>query len=161
MSDPLFFALVTGLVSGLLTAIVVFFFHEVWLKTISPWYAKYLYKGVDISGQWETKLDLVSGEEPPFNKHIIKVKQVGYSITGHADCVEGYSKGRSYVFKGELLNLTLSCLYSSNDPTRIENGSFSLLLKDDGRSLEGYLSLLDDIQNKIIPYSLKWNRLDK
>jgi hypothetical protein len=149
MSESLFFALVTGLVSGLLTAIVIFFFHEVWLKTISPWYAKYLYKGVDISGRWEARLDLVNGEEPPFNSHIIKVTQVGYSVHGSADCIDGYSKGRSYVFKGELLNLTLSCVYSSNDPTRIENVSFSLMLKDDGMALDGYLSLLDDVQNKI------------
>jgi hypothetical protein len=161
MGDPLFFALVTGLVSGLLTAVAIFFFREVWVKTISPWYAKYLYKGVDVSGDWEATLDLVNGEQPSFNKHRIKVTQVGYSVKGHADCIDGYAKGQSYVFNGELRNLTLSCIYSSNDPTRIENGAFSLMLKDDGRSLEGCLSLLDDMQNRIISYSLKWNRVNK
>lgn len=51
-STPIFSSLASGIISGLITALLLFVFAVLWRKNIEPWFENLLYQDVCIEGEW-------------------------------------------------------------------------------------------------------------
>lgn len=51
-NEKLFDTITTGVVSGLITAILLFFIQIIWRKNIVVWIENLLYQGVCVEGEW-------------------------------------------------------------------------------------------------------------
>ncbi|MFQ2499072.1 hypothetical protein ACK31U_04145 [Aeromonas caviae] len=51
-SENLFDSLASGIVSGLITALLLFVFAILWRKNIEPWFENILYQDVCVEGEW-------------------------------------------------------------------------------------------------------------
>jgi hypothetical protein len=55
------YSLIVGVVSGVVTTILVFSFRIVWKKIIMPWYEERLYQGAKIEGVWSSEITFPAG----------------------------------------------------------------------------------------------------
>lgn len=125
-------SLLLGIVSGVLTTVLIVLFQKVWLRIIVPWYEDHLYQGPEIEGSWSAEVRTQSGA---VNKHRIELSRTGYKIGGDVVCVEGPLEGQSYEILGLFKNLLLTGQYGSKNRRRIERGAFTLMLVADGSRL--------------------------
>ncbi len=50
-------AIIIGVVSGIITAAIIWSLAQVVKKNVIPWYRKMIYKGFDVSGTWVQPID--------------------------------------------------------------------------------------------------------
>jgi hypothetical protein len=147
------YSLVTGVISGIIAAGLVFAFRSLWQQILMPWYEELLYKDAKIEGEWSSEITYPEGEK---NKHTMRLHRHGHTITGTATCCEGHSKGNEYSLQGSFRNLTLSCTYQINDARRLERGAMVLMLVNDGATLNGSLSYYDNLTNSVKSATCEW-----
>jgi hypothetical protein len=81
----------------------------------------------------------------------VELRRIGHSITGRVIEVGGASNICSYTVKGEFRNLILACIYETEAKEDIDRGSCSLMLKNNGKNLEGFFSSYSDDEHSISP----------
>ncbi|ALM66753.1 hypothetical protein ACUVJI_04700 [Vibrio parahaemolyticus] len=122
-----------GIVAGLVTGVLIWFFRAIWLSILKPRIEDLLYKGVRIDGLWFS--ELVGAEST--HKEEIVVVQRGNKISGTIKTVEGQDKGSNYKFTGSFKNLVLTGTYESTSKYMTDRGTFILRLSDNGGELKG------------------------
>ncbi len=134
-----------GIIAGIIATFIVFVFSTIWKKILIPWYEERIYKDVKIEGKWEGIMEY----DGAINKDIIIINRESHSISGTIKTIEGPNKGGDYIFKGSFKNLILTASYRASDRFQLDRGSFSLILKENGKKFEGRSSFYDDSTNKI------------
>jgi hypothetical protein len=137
-----------GVISGVLTALLLFFAVWAFNSGISPWYQKFIYKGVDIAGAWSCKKEVAAGIT--FTWHM-NLKQSAHRVTGEMVIIKRATDGREDVaqlsLKGELWEGFLNATLRSKDRTRLSFGSMLCKVTGGGRSITGkyiYRNLAND-----------------
>lgn len=133
--------LIIGTAGSLFAMVVGWFSREFYEKIISPFADRATYKNALIEGEWETKL-IFSDES--YNVLQIKLARSGYRLSGKARCVEGYSAGHEFEFKGEFIPPLMTATYKAKSPHSTERGAIALMLNKNGRELRGHLVFSDD-----------------
>lgn len=151
--NALALSLVAGVVSGVIASLIVFAFRVYWLKILQPWYENRLYQGAVIEGDWTTTIDFPDGTT---NTHRITLRRVGYTVSGVANCVSGYSEGQTYEFAGTFKNLLLTGTYQVTNSRSLERGTFTLMLVQGGARLQGYLSYYDNLVHSVRSAPCEW-----
>lgn len=91
----------------------------------------------------------------------VEIKRVGHSITGQIVEIGGASDIHTYSVKGSFKNLILTGEYENQDCSHIDRGSLSLMLRGNGRSLEGFFSSYDDGEHHMAPFKCVLKRQDR
>lgn len=91
----------------------------------------------------------------------VEVNRVGHSITGHIIEIGGASDIHTYRFSGSFKNLILTGEYENQDCVHIDRGSLSLMLRENGRSLEGFFSSYADSDHRMAPFKCVLKRQNR
>ena len=144
----------TGIISGLVTGILIWLFRFGWLRILSPFVEDLLYRGVRIDGQWTAELD---GAESIHKEEII-VNQWGSRISGTLKCIEGQDQGSAYIFNGVFKNLILTATYESTNKFATDRGTFTVKLKDNGSCFQGHTVYLGATDGELSDAAYIWNK---
>jgi hypothetical protein len=91
----------------------------------------------------------------------VEIKRIGHSIMGQIVEIGGASDIHTYGFTGSFKNLILTGEYENQDCAHIDRGSLSLMLRKNGRSLEGFFSSYEDGEHSMAPFKCVLNRQDR
>jgi hypothetical protein len=94
----------------------------------------------------------------PSNEFAVTLKRQGHNITGTMLCTKGHNEGRHYTLLGTFKNLILTGTYESTDTNEIERGTISLMLKHNGKCLNGHLVALSDEAHELRSLRTNWIR---
>ena len=142
-----------GIVAGLITTLCVVVLRNIWVKIIVPWYEERVYKDVRIEGKWSGKYE---GKE--YGEEIVNIERAGHSIKGEVTILNGHDKGKVYTFEGSFNNLILTAKYSAKNNTNLDQGTYCLMLKENGSKLVGITSIYEDTSHSIDYAKCTWVR---
>lgn len=91
----------------------------------------------------------------------VEVKRIGHSILGQIVEIGGASDIHTYRFTGSFKNLILTGEYENEDCAHIDRGSLSLMLRENGRSLEGFFSSYADGDHHMAPFKCVLKRQNR
>jgi len=142
------FEIFVGVLSGVLTSVLLFFVYEFWIKVIFPWYQTTRYQGADISGSWFADQTF----EDSKNSFSLVLKQSAHVITGSLQFTYTSPQRRfniDYSVSGEYWEgyLNLSC--RSKDRRAYSHASMFLKLINNGTGLLGQFSFRDATKDQV------------
>jgi len=92
------------------------------------------------------------------NTFSVTLARKGHVVTGTMLGTTGGNEGRNYTLNGSFRNLILTGTYESTDRTEIERGCFSLMLKNNGSCLYGYMIAYSDSDHDLGAIKTTWSR---
>lgn len=131
--NELFTNVSIGIISGIITSIIIFLFLHVYQQIIKGYIENLLYKDIMISGKWKTKAVYPHGNEI---EEIVEMKQSAHKVNGTIRL-----ESDEYAFKGEFKNMILTSTYWNSNISDRDRGTFTLECKKNGSVLEGYAAL--------------------
>lgn len=148
MSVTFGFNVIIGVISGVLTALVIWVCVLVFNHLFLPWYRRWVYTGLDISGEWW--LYIFEGTQDAK----LNLRQHGERLTG--ECVfiakEGtsyFERTRSFVVSGIIVNQFVQLTYRYADRTRLGLGTLLMRITRDGQYISGHVSMYDVMTSNI------------
>ena len=233
--DENYSPLIDGIISGIVTALILFIVQILWKKNLLIWIENLLYQDVKIEGEWNgfivpfiglEEIDKIQKEiawqkfkkmrrennifdsnhenkkqnentssneistatiydektgkeetveaeiifdkkhnnesEPKKERSFIKIssrpivvraelKRNGHKIYGKIIEIGGASDIHTYDVQGTFKNLILTASYESTSDSHIDRGALSLMLRENGRLLEGFFSSYNDDEHCMSP----------
>lgn len=158
--DQQSFAFLESVIAGVVAAVLLGTFNwivkELWRSRISPWWENMTYSDARVDGDWETKLTTELDDD---YREIVRVEQIGHTVSGTIECVSGVDRGNKYAFQGTIRNTILSAHYWNTDKTALDSGSFSLRLEKNGEHLTGFTSYYFDNDHSLKSRAYHWERI--
>jgi len=133
------FAILTGILSGLLTTIIYVFFYQIYEKITKPALINFLYKGVRLDGVWKGGRKSEVAEV----KTLFNLKQSGFEIEGVLTAetiyIDSAQKDYSnqYKIKGQIKNNVAILNYEAISPQRTGVGVFVFQITQGGQEMSG------------------------
>ena len=143
-----------GIVGGIVSAAFCLLFATFWKNTILPWYEEKVYHDAKIEGKWKGTYNYGEGA----TEDLIILNRKGHRVWGTIRSVSGVDEGNDYYFEGTFKNLLLTGTYVASDPSKLDRGSFTLMLKENGRLFEGESSNYIDEDHKVDSVKYEWVR---
>ncbi len=138
--NDFYFSIITGIISGVLTSVFIYFFYRFYLAIIKPWFVELVYKGVDITGTWRGGIETPNGAhiKAVFNieQHAFKLKGVFYAETVYKN-KEHNDYSNQYKFWGQIKNNIVIINYEAMSKKRIGTGTFMFKPLHGGNLLSG------------------------
>ena len=149
-----------GVFSGVLTSILIWLGVRIFIDILIPWYQTTIYRGIDISGEWN------SIQYYPGNvivEQTIQLIQKGHKIKGTLISRNKIpNKGEdttTFQLLGEIFDNYVDIEYKIEDQKLISRGSQLLKVKDGGGKLEGGLIAIDRFTTEImVSMNVEWQR---
>lgn len=132
--QAIFLGVISGVITTLILSLVVLFFK----KIFTPWYEERVYKGIDVSGAWKT-----CKKEGNWELYIfINLNQKGHNIEGTFQAkTSWFNPTREYTnhyqIQGEIVDNHLLINYKALPKDRTGLGSFLLRVSQGGKKLRG------------------------
>tara|TARA_R110002110_G_scaffold95455_1_gene246500 strand:- start:52336 stop:52788 length:453 start_codon:yes stop_codon:yes gene_type:complete len=145
-------SIVIGIIAGLTTTFIVVVLQKLWTSAIEPWYEERVYKDAKIEGVWEGTYEEIDLKE------IVTLKRKAHSISGTIAIIEGPNQGQTFELTGTFKNLILTATYSAEDRESLDRGSYTLMLRQNGKAMEGHSSFYEDDKNEIVTGPCTWRR---
>ncbi|MBY8908257.1 hypothetical protein K6L05_00470 [Salinicoccus roseus] len=157
--------LVLGIVSGIITSFLIWFLVNFFKNIVVPWFESIVYKGIDISGDWQSSVTLTPSH---FRVNLdINIKQKGHRLNGdiHALYIntlnEKERRTRRLKFTGKITDNNIVITYNSATKTVVSLGVFLLKQHLGGEQLKGTMVSSDRVTNGILSYEdITWKRND-
>jgi len=137
MNNPI----LLGVVSGVITYILIFGIIQISIKVVTPWFRGVIYNGHNVEGTWE----VVSASPPSRRNASFTLTQKASKISGVSthvlkdESMEGdYIK--NYSLKGELRAGFIYLIVNHTDKKRIGFGTVVLKIVGDGQKMEGWIA---------------------
>ena len=149
-----------GVLSGILTSIIIWLIVRTFRKIIIPWYQENIYRGIDISGEWKSHQEYAGKVKVD---QIIQIKQKGHRIKGTLVSRNHMpSQGEdvsSFIISGEIFDNYVDIEYKVENKKLIGRGSHLLRVVDGGKNMKGGLVAIDRLSGGIITTdSVIWKR---
>ncbi|WNZ57018.1 hypothetical protein QT397_06640 [Microbulbifer sp. MKSA007] len=166
--------IVTGVVAGILSALLIFAAKELWSNSIAPWYSSLKYQGADISGSWYAKINETSkndkesdnasadesdsegSDNESFNAGVstfsMILEQQAHSVTGSLQFTfDGEVKkfNIDYDLSGEYWEGYLSLYCKSKDKKSFSQASMFMKLVGNGKGLFGTFSFRNAVSDQV------------
>jgi len=129
-------------------------------RIIVPWYRQLIYRGVDISGKWEERLDFGNGYAQTVTAELI---QKANGITGSATIVKTrqglITKTEIFSLKGTIRDRLFNATLTPVDNTRVAIASSLLEVVGDGARMSGCSSWYDSSSANILTQLSEWSRV--
>lgn len=90
-------SIILGIISGLITSVLIFLLIQIFNKILRPWYQDMIYSGVRIDGQWYTQKIFRDGDT--IQDELLELKQHAYSISGTYTITKRYKGSESIDIK--------------------------------------------------------------
>lgn len=153
-----------GVVSGIITSIIVWVVVRLFKNTLLPWYSSFIYQGQDISGDWDgyyisPKDDASGATEQKCS--IIHLEQKGNEVSGNLILIKqpaGQKESKKYDLKGIFFDNCLVLTFKVVDKTRFGAGTFVSRLVDDGQKLDGYWTAINTSSSNVFSITEYWTR---
>ncbi len=168
MNEQIFFAIKTGVISGILTGVVLWSMRQFILKVILPYLEQYFYTGTLLDGTWnaiakyrsssysshENSTSVVTYEQE--RNLILNLRQNGTKISGTFYAKSETKKIKSgiekieneysnqYKIEGIITNNYLILNYKALSRNRTGLGSFVLQITHGGTKLKGGISFIGE-----------------
>lgn len=81
----------------------------------------------------------------------LDLSRVGHRISGRLTELGGASDVHTYNLEGEFRNLIAAGCYDNDNTSSLDRGSYSMMLIENGKKLEGYFSAYADEDHRIRP----------
>ena len=147
-------ALGVGIVSGIVTSLILLFFQKIYLKIVRPWYDERVYKDTEIEGRWK----IVYPEIDELTEEVVDLKRSAHDVCGALTVLKGADAGKTYSLSGEFKNSLLTINYCSTDRLALDRGAFVLQLTNNGYGFTGQCSYYHD-SHSVISRSCAWSRV--
>jgi|GEM_PF-5312655 len=144
-----------GILSGIFTTGLLWLVNDVYLKIVLPWYKETTYTGAEISDTWESIVTYKNDEK---NKLIYQLERSHTKVKGIAKCLEGNEINREWYLNGYFENSILTLTYHCLDKTKIDKGSITLMLINNGSTLEGHINYYSDKDHTIKSVAVEFTR---
>ena len=142
-----------GIISGLLTAILIYGLREYFNRVLIPDYRARIYKGLKVEGDWDVNQQgkTAEGDELTIKRTTkVRIKQKGHLLSGTARSTAlnpGYiQESYEYVINGEIKDSFVTLTFKSKNPNGkiLETSVIDTYIHDQERSLK----LLDLARSK-------------
>lgn len=153
MNDQLLTAIVGGVIGALFATFLMLVGGKYWKEIIVPWYEDRIYKDIRIAGDWKT---LGDEDGIKFNENA-KIQQKAHHISGEI-IYKTESEVNKYEFEGEFKNLILTARYWVKGESNLDRGTFTLMLRNNGRMLKGFYAWYQDDRNDVVSGSYEWTK---
>lgn len=146
-----------NVIAGLVSALIVIFFNEIWLKIIYPFFIKLHYSGINLEGQW-----LEESETSLPDSSNIKINQTGRNIRGEIQVTKNTGHRKTFKLTGHIKGQAVSLHTWNANNKEIGVQSYTFTLLSDGYILAGkklhyeISSISDD--TKIVSTEIRWIR---
>ena len=136
MDDSISFSIILGVFSGVLTAFLLQVVVSIFRTVLLPWYRGFIYKGIDLSGEWAW----VKKVEDRENKIHLFLSQKANQLSGHCtyySIKNDRIKEIHYKFTGSIREGYLMINMNNIDKRFIAYATCLLKIEDAGRTLNG------------------------
>ncbi|WP_210397395.1 hypothetical protein [Motiliproteus sediminis] len=150
-----------GVPSGVVAAFLVWFVAVVWNSAFTPWIRKQIYRGVELTGQWNATLmsdeagnstDSIENAVSSISYMLSIEKQYGHQLKGwfSQDFKEGdkSTHGR-YLVDGQVVDGTLVLSLKPADKSKSAFGTLLMNISSAGNKIEGQYTFKGSRTNKI------------
>lgn len=141
-----------GVVAGLITSLIVILFQRLWVEVVQPWYEERVYRDTKIEGRWIIEYPDRQAVE------VAELKRRGHRVSGVITVSDGADLGKSFLFNGTFKNLILTGSYSAVNQRSLDRGSFAVMLKNNGQTLEGHAIYYVDEDSDMSSARCTWKR---
>jgi hypothetical protein len=142
-----------GIVSGLVTSVIIFFAQVIYFKALQPWLEELLYRDLRVEGRW-----LVEYPEAKEFTEAVELKRQGHRVNGTIVVTGGPDHGRVYIVVGTFKNLILTLSFAGQDATRLDRGTYTVKTTKNGQNLLGFSTFYQDDEDAIICMKCNWTR---
>lgn len=142
-----------GVLSALIATLLIFLGARYWKNVIVPWYEDRVYKDIKIDGEWLTR----GKEEGKEFEEVALVMQNAHRVWGSIT-YKTQSSVTEYQFEGEFRNLILTARHSVKGKHQLERGTFTLMLRENGRLLKGFYAWYLSEKHDVVSGSYEWRR---
>lgn len=160
-------SILIGVLSGVLASSLIWIISQLFNKVFIPWYQNLIYKGMIVSGTWESQYHTRSrgGIKKTIDYELsITLNQKGHNIDGLFSARkkdEGNISTRNYKIQGIIFDNYLIVTYLPSDRKFTGGGSFVLKVINGGNQLEGGISFIDQkTTNVFTDENILWNRIN-
>ncbi|HYC34131.1 MAG TPA: hypothetical protein VEC13_00180 [Candidatus Paceibacterota bacterium] len=131
-----------GIISGIITSIILGVVSKFFKRVILPWFQKFVYSGVNVSGNWIYSIEeSISATEKRNIEISLDLTQNAHEISGHFRSKNNYTDKQEYInyynLKGLVKDNFLLFSYSAQRSDRTGIGSFLLRVAKGGTQLIG------------------------
>lgn len=151
-----------GVISGLFTAVLLWFVHQIWFKVVSPWLEQNAYKGVYVDGTWNSVIKSNLSPVGPIQKYNVRHLTLNLFQKGNAVRGSFYAKAEyfdrtangtdiltreyanQYAVKGEVVNNYLILNYKALSRQRTGLGALVFQVTHGGIELNGGISFVGE-----------------
>ena len=146
----IWFAVGTGVISGVVSAGILFITRTLIVGHLLPWYHDWVYRGINVDGEWHASAFSMAQDIK------ITIRQRAGAISGDAFFSrrpeEGYKdieESRQFVIEGRIQDRYVTLTLSHQNRQRI--GVVSILMEPiyDGRQLQGIMSFVSIRDNNL------------
>ena len=151
--------IILGIVSGILTSLLIYIIIIIFNKIIIPWYQKMIYIGIDISGEWVNTHTTPSGT---VTNEILYIKQKASKIecvcTKHKKRKNGKEEFSTLKFSGEIEDSIIALIGKNIRKDILGKNTLLLKVVNGGKRLEGYASWFSVTKSDIDYHSIFYDK---
>lgn len=148
-----------GVLSGLLTAILIFALSKFIKKVLIPWYQNVVFRGLDVSGNWISEF---SFNNQVISEQVLELEQKGHWLNGQMSSTYKLRNPNitvSFSIEGEIFDNYVFLRYKPTNKKHLGGGSVMLKIVEGGAIMEGGLVAIDRFSsNIIVSQNSKWKR---
>ena len=153
-------SIILGVVSGLLASLLIYLGAKVIDKVLLPWYRELIYRGIDISGEWHTRVTHPSGNT---EDSIMHVSQRADKLSCIVTIAKKMSSSndvqiKTYNFKGELSERFVALVGKNIDRRSLGINATLLEIVGDGKTMKGYGVWYSTTNKAIQSNEIIWTR---
>jgi hypothetical protein len=149
---PITSDMVLGIVSGIVTGMLIYSFSILWKRILVPWYEERVYRGLDISGEWNVKHPHPDEADMQWAQAgVLTLRQTAHRLTGTMTLTPkdtNSNETRTFLFSGEISDRFIWAWMSHSERSRLGYAVALLEVVGDGRSLKGrqvHYDVLNDV----------------
>ena len=153
-------SIVTGVVSGILTTVLLFLLSRLLENIVFPWYRSLVYRGVDISGHWSNEITFGNGVT---QTAVAEIEQKAHFVHGTV-AVTKTKDGQHYDTKslrlsGQIKDRLLSCHIQPSSNSEIAAANLLLEVVGNGATMKGATAWYDSNAATIRCQDSLWQRV--
>jgi hypothetical protein len=148
-----------GVFAGIITSLLIWIIIVIIRRLVIPWYQQFVYRGIDLSGEWKSKHEYGRGTKVD---QMIGIEQKGHKISGTIisyNCVDKKEYTSHYTITGEIFDNYVDLEYKIKDKKFIGRGSMLLKVIEGGEKLKGGLIAVERYNHTIVTFNdIVWER---
>ena len=161
MERDVLVGLITGLASGVLTAILLWIATSVWVTKFIPWYEERLYKGISLQGTW-TLVPKRDDGNVWGHEELLDIRQVAHRISGTVALTPAAAKSKraALVLAGEVRDRFVMFTMQSPSGNKLSYSTYLLEIVGSGDTMRGACAFYSVREANIDCFKVEYRRGD-